>query len=487
MEEDKGLKVANGNEKPDRAQEVIDLEDDVIIVSDDDTALPTGGELKDGATADTELAMKSPGSLVEKTGRNRARRVARSNSKNGVLGVAGTPNFVAPHRKWKNSRRSRNLHGRGLPKKGGAGGKGVWGKPGAEVFDELDDEDPNDPNFDIDAYNSSHNVELKEVVTAPPVLQLTEEEIIKKMESILLEYYENGDTHEAADSLEHILASEMKPLVIKTIVGVAFDHKQSQREMTSVLISDLYGRVVTRDDICAGFDQLLYELPDIMLDTPDAPHLLGNFIARAIADDCVPPKYAYDSEREDLDTHARAALVRASALLSMPGGWSKLDNVWGVGGALRPVQTITRQMTMLLQEYVVSREIEEAQRSIKELEVPHFHHELIYEAIIMTLEAFNESIEEAICHLFRTLDSTCIVSPEQMELGFRRVYDDMTDIVLDIPLAYSILDRFIQRCRRAGSFLSETLIKDLPTRGRKRFVSEGDGGLVKQVNFLKNM
>uniref|UniRef100_A0A182N8I4 Programmed cell death protein 4 n=1 Tax=Anopheles dirus TaxID=7168 RepID=A0A182N8I4_9DIPT len=419
-----------------------------------------GGARNAGAgSVDAGELMKKPASPLDDKLKKRVRKLSRSNSKDGVLGVAGTPNFVAPHRKWKNSRRSRNIYGRGLPKKGGAGGKGVWGKPGTEeVYDELD-EDPNDPNFDIDAYNSTHNVELKEIVP-----QLTEAEVVKKLETVILEYFEHGDTHEVADALDDLLQTGMKPLVTKTVVAVAFDHKQSQRELTSVLISDLYGRVVTRDDICAGFDLLLANLADIMLDTPDAPHLLGNFIARAVADDCIPPKYAYQSDREDLDQHGQAALVRATTLLSMHDGWGQLDNVWGVGGALRPVQTITQQMSYLLQEYLLSRDLSEAQRSIKELEVPHFHHELIYEAIIMTLEAFNESTEVAICELFRTLDSTCIVTPEQMEQGFRRVYEDMTDIVLDIPLAYSILDRFIQRCQHAGSFLNEALIKDIPTR-----------------------
>jgi hypothetical protein len=59
--------------------------------------------------------------------------------------------------------------------------------------------------------------------------------------------------------------------------------------------------------------------------------------------------------------------------------WGHLDNVWGVGGALRPVKVITKQMAMLLKEYLLSRDAEEAQRCILALEVPHFHHELIYE------------------------------------------------------------------------------------------------------------
>lgn len=36
-------------------------------------------------------------------------------------------------------------------------------------------------------------------------------------------------------------------------VEIAMDHKPSHREMTSVLISDLYGRVVTQRDIGRGW------------------------------------------------------------------------------------------------------------------------------------------------------------------------------------------------------------------------------------------
>lgn len=40
----------------------------------------------------------------------------------------------------------------------------------------------------------------------------------------------------------------------------------------------------------------------------------------------------------------------------------------------------------------------------------------------------------------------------------------MPDIVLDVPLAYIMLDRFVERCSRAG-FVSDTrIIKNMPSR-----------------------
>lgn len=41
----------------------------------------------------------------------------------------------------------------------------------------------------------------------------------------------------------------------------------------------------------AGFNLLLEELSELSLDTPNAPEVLGNFMARAIADDCIPPAF----------------------------------------------------------------------------------------------------------------------------------------------------------------------------------------------------
>lgn len=51
--------------------------------------------------------------------KRRAKRLNRQNSKEGAGGqAAGGPGFLQTTRRWKNSRRPRNGHGRGLPKKG---------------------------------------------------------------------------------------------------------------------------------------------------------------------------------------------------------------------------------------------------------------------------------------------------------------------------------------------------------------------------------
>ena len=66
-------------------------------------------------------------------------------------------------------------------------------------------------------------------------------------------------------------------------------------------------------------------------------------------------------------------------MLSIKHGLVRLDNVWGVGGGLRPVKYLIKQIVLLLKEYLCSGDIGEASRCLRELEVPHFHHELVYE------------------------------------------------------------------------------------------------------------
>uniref|UniRef100_A0A6M2DD33 Programmed cell death protein 4 n=1 Tax=Xenopsylla cheopis TaxID=163159 RepID=A0A6M2DD33_XENCH len=425
-------------------------------------------------TEGTDIAPSTTGTVgaVQERVKRKAKRIVRQNSRENVASGA-----IFPQRSWKNSRRPRNGHGRGLPKKGGAGGKGVWGLPGSELLEEY--EDVNDPNFDIESLNN-RDIELKAIIP-----EVSVEEFLRKAEPVILEYFEHGDTQEAAQSFEEFIVGPRRYLITQLAIELAMDHKPSHREMTSVLISDLYGVIISEKDIANAFEELLKNLPDLILDTPEAPTLLGNFIARAVADDCLPPKFITTHRESPANEHASTALGRADTLLSMKHGMVRLDNVWGVGGGLRPVKSLTRQMNLLLKEFLSSGDIQEAIRCLQVLEVPHFHHELVYEAVVIAIEAVNSNTEIQICTFLKALDQAVIITPHMMERGFQRVFDDMADICLDVPLAYIMLDRFVERCHNAG-FISESVVKKMPNRGRKRFVSEGDGGHIKEHNFVRN-
>lgn len=64
-----------------------------------------------------------------------------------------------------------------------------------------------------------------------------------------------------------------KHAVPSLAVALALEGKASHRELTSRLLSDLVGRVVSPEDIAWAFDKMLQDLPDLILDTPEAPQV----------------------------------------------------------------------------------------------------------------------------------------------------------------------------------------------------------------------
>lgn len=61
----------------------------------------------------------------------------------------------------------------------------------------------------------------------------------------------------------------------------------------------------------------------------------------------------------------------------------------------------------------------------------------------MALEANSETTEKAIRNLLKAFDSSVLITRDQLERGFFRVFDDLPDICMDVPLAYVILDRSV--------------------------------------------
>lgn len=61
------------------------------------------------------------------------------------------------------------------------------------------------------------------------------------------------------------------------------------------------------------------------------------------------------------------------------------------------------QVNLLLKEYLLSGDTVEAERCLRELEVPHFHHEFVYEVIVpnKTVAQMSKSEKNHFAHNFR--------------------------------------------------------------------------------------
>ncbi|CAI5785018.1 cell death 4-like [Podarcis lilfordi] len=431
------------------------------------------GELMDGGDEEPRAWTLQEKALHEARlkakAKRRLRRTSSRDSNRESLSEGGEPLPDPSSPKGKShDRKSRMGKGRGLPKKGGAGGKGVWGAPG--VVYSYQEPDARDPNYD--------EVAQGDTVYATVVPELEEEELEKAVQPMMKEYFEHGDTLEVVELLRELNLGGHKASVPSLAVALSLEGKASHRELTSRLLSDLVGKVMSPEDIAAAFDRTLSDLPDLILDTPEAPQMLGQFIARAVADHALPLDFLERYKGRVDCEHARAALDRAAVLLRIKRDVNRLDNVWGVGGGQRPVKHLIKEMNLLLREYLLSGEVSEAEHCLRQLEVPHFHHELVYEAVVMVLESTGDTAVAMMVRLLKVLWETGLVTLDQMNRGFQRVYDELGDISLDVPLAHSILERLVDLCFEEG-VITKPLRDACPARGRKRFVSEGDGGQIK--------
>ena len=77
---------------------------------------------------------------------------------------------------------------------------------------------------------------------------------ILAVEPLILEYFENNDASEVLYTLQEMLMNlgPRRWMVVSILVELAMDHKPSHREMASVLISELYLKVISQRDIGKG-------------------------------------------------------------------------------------------------------------------------------------------------------------------------------------------------------------------------------------------
>lgn len=431
--------------------------------------IPTASEnmFQKSSTSEYAARMKSN----QKAGRDRIRsksechhnyplNTEQQDKSKDLIGVVVKSNKDRAH-----DRKPKNLKGNGKPKKAGGGGKGTWGKNG-ELYEE-ECEDPHDPNYDPE-HVKNDDVVLQEVIP-----DLTSGEFDKVVTPIFLDYYNHGITMEVAASLAELNITHLKHRVIYLAVSLAMEKKGAQRELTSALLSDLYGeRLVNEQDFELGYQALMNSLPDLRLDTPDASVVLGQFMARSVADDCLRPCYIKE-HLEHPTGDARVSLETAHRLLQMKHGIVRLDSIWGYGGGIRPVKLLVKEIVLLVKEFLSSKDLKEAERCVIDLDVPHFHHEIVYEALVMALEDGSEKTVKGIVELLTHLYSDTMITYDQMNAGFERVFKSMDDIVLDSPRAFKYLDSILDMCCRAD-IVPLWLRQKAPSRGRKRYVSEGD-------------
>eukprot|EP00593_Proboscia_inermis_P000460 CAMPEP_0171299204 /NCGR_PEP_ID=MMETSP0816-20121228/8019_1 /TAXON_ID=420281 /ORGANISM="Proboscia inermis, Strain CCAP1064/1" /LENGTH=479 /DNA_ID=CAMNT_0011774835 /DNA_START=52 /DNA_END=1491 /DNA_ORIENTATION=- len=377
-------------------------------------------------------------------------------------------------------------------KKQGGAGKGKWtdALDGSDTIPILD-LDEGDPMYDDEQkphvlVSSEYAVEEREIPTGydpvvnkpvyGPMLTLPEFKI--RISEALLEYFDSGDSAEFITCIVELKCKEYHHEIVKKAISLSLDKTSRERELTSKLLTVLHPKPLGDDVMAQGFDILLESLTDLMIDAPDAKSIVGAFLARAVVDEVLPPAFLskHKNKSSDLDAVATSAsddeldetesvVEIAMRLLSREHSVVRLEKVWGPGDG-RPVTELKVVMDQLLKEYLLSRELDEAARCIRELNTPHFHHELIKRGGTVAMEegdhfSSHSSQLDAMAALFIFLVRNAIVSDAQVVKGMERLRSNLEDLKLDVsPRAPELLKEFEECLKEKADDEGITLLPD---------------------------
>lgn len=265
------------------------------------------------------------------------------------------------------------------------------------------------------------------------------------------EYFMAADTQEVVRRFEELNDPGLLHLVVKQLIVMANERKDSQRELASQLLQHLARQgVLQNDQLVLGFVVLLSSLEDLILDCPDAVRLCSLFLARSIADGVLGP-VALSLILRGLPVSSSLGInvVRsAGAILSDKHSTARLEGCWKKGfynGQAREL------IDAALREFLSTKDKQEAARCLSELGIPTFHHEVVLRAVELSFEFNSDEKTEALVSLLSSLSSSGVVSATQMTHGFNRLKARLDQAVLDFgPHSVAAFSKLIERGVKEG-------------------------------------
>jgi len=255
-------------------------------------------------------------------------------------------------------------------------------------------------------------------------------EFKKVAKDTIREYFGSSDVEEVATRLLELEEPGLHHIFVKHAVQLAMDRKDREREMVCVLFSALYPQVLTGDQLGQGFTRLLASAEDLVLDNPDAAHLLSLFTGRIIIDEVLPPSFLTTVLGVLPDKCLGIQIVQSTgSMLSARHASERLLNCFH-GGA-KDVEQIRSDIMTMLREYMLSKDIKEVSRCLHDLSVPFYHHELVRRALEMALDS--DMAVEAVSKMLEYFADSGEINETQMKKGFDRVAGMLDDLALDYP------------------------------------------------------
>lgn len=262
------------------------------------------------------------------------------------------------------------------------------------------------------------------------------------------------DVDDFVKCVEELKNPTMHYEVVRRLIASALERNARECELSSRALTALRDHgLFTVDDMAKGFERVFELQDDLELDCPQAKDLISKFLARAVADECLPPSFLTDKFVEGL---GGVVVQRAKTLLSIPHGTARLSRVWGPAALVQSddddetyLNSLKSEIKMLLTEYLSSGDIDEAILCVKRLDAPHYHHEVVKRAVVLAMDGRQRQRAMMSTLLFE-LHARSVLSGVQIALGFRRLAQEVNDLELDTPGAGKVLQVFFDQAVRDG-------------------------------------
>ena len=239
---------------------------------------------------------------------------------------------------------------------------------------------------------------------------------------------------------------------VKRMIACALDRGAREREMCAqALAATRASGTLDAEDFERGFDRVLAEVADLKIDFPDAVAECVTFLARAVADDVVSVTYLETACSRDGYGEGRDVAKSAKMTLADASGESRVRKAWG-GPEGYSADNAKIEMRDIIDEYLMSRDGAEAERRLRRLNMPFYHHELVKKALTLAIEQsiLTPNVIEKVVDLLKYIGRSSVVNGSQMAKGFARTATALKDVSIDVPKAPEIFGELIERAKRAG-------------------------------------
>ena len=315
------------------------------------------------------------------------------------------------------------------PRKGGAG-RGNVGRPGDEL-NQPPAIDRKDPNYvpedeqqgageDADDWllpssrlllpspssSSSFSASIADYAAYKAAVKTAAREFLQSRD--LLEF--SASIAELGLAVFH---QDLPYIVVKFSLDLSDDDR---RALSSLLLQAFRSSppLLTQQHIAHSVVKLVYSLPDLLLDVPNARTLVNEF--------------------------AHFFLAAGMLTAEVWAGCERYEQMLGEEGK---VQQVKERIDVIVSDFFLSEDEDDCVHSVLELQCPALHHEIVKQLVRRSFDRTNRQRE--LCSRFLCYATPQLFSSEAVEYALSSLLGRVEDIALDLPDVLALLSLMIAR------------------------------------------